>query len=65
MPNLPDPDVTGTFHPPPLLLPVGERFAAAARRAGRHERGGFLALPWPAACGVPKRFLHDSHTRTR
>ena len=37
MSDPPDPDATGTDHPPPLLIPAGESFAPGAVLAGRYR----------------------------
>jgi hypothetical protein len=36
MSDPPDPDATGTSHPPPPLIPAGESFAPGAVLAGRY-----------------------------
>ena len=33
----PDPDASGTYHPPPPLIPTGESFGPGAVLAGRYR----------------------------
>jgi hypothetical protein len=47
MSDPPDPDATGTDHPPPLLIPAGESFApVAVRRPVPNRHGPEQGVTW-------------------